>query len=276
MTNKVHVESLPLLGRAEPASPESPTYQLYGRIASSALPHLTLLPQRTAVQGAGKVKGCREASCRIRRIRSGGCEVQRLADRGEGPIAISAIRPPEAGAYRAPSYSLLVDASTPEGFTQFRMDIGETLDLLCSQVNLTICGPDSTLITAGQQDIELEGIVTDANIGVAVSAIETADGGHRRVTFSELVRIPADAALMIVVPSCAREVKAYMVTGTSGAAWTGYTSSTVPLVPELLMQFDAGGLYSLDETRELGGIAGLQTDTNASDRLVALVWQIEP
>ncbi len=274
----VTVDHFPLGGRVRTLTHADPVYRVFGAIALNPgdLPG-TLYSQRTPVQGAGKTKGCRDSEFRMRRIRSSGIEVVRSAPQNpEGPLPINDVVPPEDGSNRSPSFSMLIDASTPEGLTTFRMDIGETLDMLCSTVNITLCGPDAQLVGATPIDPRL-GLLTDARVGVAVSAIESVDGGHRRVTFSELVRIPANAPLYIPVPSYARECKVFMTQGSVVGAppWQGFVDN-IGFAEACLIDFDPTGTYSLNETRELAGASFLRTDSNPADRVASLVWQIEP
>lgn len=278
----VDVADLPLLGRAEEGN-ASPTLHVFGQIATDAtdVPG-TLTDARASVQGAGKLAGGTQFSkLRMRRIRSSATEVVRSAAQAVSPLGRNEIRPPGAGLDRCANYHLIVALSTPEGNTEFRMDVGQTLDMLCGAVNFQVAGGGSDSYLVGQTaqpDAQLEGLVADALIKPVVTCIESAEGDRSQVTFSELVRIPTATQLPIPVPAFAIACKVLMADGTS-TDWSTFAGldAGAGLSPEGIIVFDANGQYSLDETAPLGQAQYLLTDqTGQGDRIAKLIWTIRP
>lgn len=267
-----------LLGRSNSETVD-PTYHCFGQVSSDPTRLFAFLSDpRDAVQGgAALVRGQGENTFRIRRIRSSGIEVVRESQADAAPLTQSEIERPQPGCQGAPNFSLLVSAQTREGMTQFRMDVGCTLDLLCGKVDVQICGPNAVTIGTAGSDAELAGVIVDARIGVAVSCIETADGGHRRVPFTELWGIPNSTTPALPIPANARALKVKMALGAAAASWTLYADDpTLGNIPVGDVAFDAGGTYSLDETADVTGARYLVPDSVASDRGAQLTWQIEP
>lgn len=276
-----------LLGRVEPP-PRGPSLQVFGQIATGTGIAQDLRPQRDPVLGAGQVYGARSASMRMRRIRTSGIQVTReSAQTPVRPLARDQITA-EDGSRRTPNFSLLVSASTPEGFTQFRMDAGETLDMLCGAVNISVCGPQGSVLVPGTGGAEIDpvaGIIGDALIGMSVSCIESAAGTHSRVIFSEIYRLPANVATAIPVPSYARACKAEIVYraglgGGPSSEWY-FTADPAGALRVGRLEWNGGATASTDETEDCGTASFLLTDIlndgeQSGDRVVALFWQIEP
>lgn len=279
MTTEAQVVSTTLGGRAVTDAQGDPTWHVFGQIASNAASiSATLNDQRQECWGGGKNKGCRDSAFRLRRIRSSGIEIVREVAEPTSPLPITDIVARSRGCNRVSSFSLLINAETPAGFTDFRMDVGETLDIVASQVNYTICGPNGALVIGAPSPVrQLSGIISDGRIGVSVSQIEE-DGGHRSVRFSELWRIPVNRQPFLPIPTFARELKVYMVQGaTTSGPWATFASTTTNAIQEGILDFDASNTFSLDETRALGSSAFLRPDRNVqTDRIASLIWTIEP
>ena len=270
----VNVVDTPLLGRS--SNPRAnPAYHVFGQISSDAvrISNGWNDPRIAAEGGAAWQFDERGPESRMRRIRSSGAGIVRVDGAGTLPPLAAVPSGPDKG---VTSFHLLVRASTKEGATSFRMDIGSTIDLLCGRVDVQICGPNGHLV-ASDPDAELGGIVIDARIGCAVSCIESAAGDHKSVPFSEYIITAAAASTVVESPSHARELKVYMVDGVAGGNWTTYADdpSVTTVAPSGTIAFDATGTYSLDETKNVAGARYLETDATLA-RTALLVWTIEP
>lgn len=273
----VIVKDLPLLGRTAQHQGD-PTLHVFGVVATnpSDIPG-TLVDNRLPVQGAGWTLGRNDGHrFRMRRIRSSGVQVTRSVGVPTSALARSAVVNPP-GAFRVPSYHLLVTASTPEGNTQFRMCVGHTMDLLCGAVDIAVCGGGPTaVVVAGQNiDVQQTGVIADAVIKPSVSCIESAAGDRSVTNFCEMVRIPAATNLVIPVPSFATSVKVY-ASAAVAADWLTYIGDEGgPLVPCGRLDF-GGNEYSNDATSHLGACGYLVTDSALADRFCKIVWNIKP
>ena len=253
--------------------------QVFGQVCPPGAIVSNLPPQDIQVLGAGQVYGVHTAGFRMRRIRVGGVQRTRnVRDVPSRPLTRQEIESNQ-GELRTPSFSVIVNALTTEGYLQFPMDIGQTIDVLCASSEVRVIGPEGSILVPGanqDQIPSLTGIVADAVIGTSSSCIESASGTHSRVVYSTQVRIPLGQSVAIPVPTSARTVKAEILYGgTAISPWI--ISADDPLTVETgRLYFDPGGTVSTEESKDVGRGAFLFTDTALVDRVVGLVWEIEP
>lgn len=283
MSEKVTLENL--LGRVSTPQNQA-SLQVFGQISTGAQIAQQLLPGRVQVQGAGQAYGVNTAGFRMRRIRTSGIQNTRFSQTQLAPLDRSQITA-EDGSRRTPNFSLLVSASTPEGLTQFRMNVGETLDMLAGAVNIAIVGPQGSVLVpgAGGQIDPVDGVVGDAIIGTSVSCIESASGTHSKVIYSEIYRLPANVATAIPVPAYARSCKAEIIYraglgGGPSSEWY-FTADAAGTLRIGRLEWNAGTTVSTDESKHCGTASFLLTDIlndgeQSGDRVVALFWTIAP
>ncbi len=255
---------------------------IFGAMATDpGNPITSFVDSNSVVQQAGLVEGVpKRSQCeRLWRVRTDGLEVIRSGV-GLAPLARGALVPNAGqlgrGLGNITAYKLLVDVWTTTGNTNFRMDIGETIDIVAAHVNVSFLGPvNATEVGSNVGPAGLRtGVVSDALVGYALNMIEAADN-HVEVVYTQQLLIPSNAAAVVQIPRFAIGLKVEMGLDIVAAAWTKSVDAAA-LIPQAPLEFNAAGTISTTESGPLGSSGFLTTDIRAPVRFATLIWTIRP
>jgi hypothetical protein len=254
--------------------------QIFGSMATDATtPETTFVPLDTIVAATGIDQQPPQDACeRLWRIRTAGVEQIRFDNNPQAPLTRTQIANNSAdGLGQVSGVKIIVTVGASSGFTQFRMDVGNTLDIVGFRLSVSLLSTASAIEVGSNRDAlppgTRSGVIFDTIVGFALHMIEEVDC-HCETVFTQRVLIPNNVAVDIEIPKFATAVKAQYGLGVAGASWEKLIGTGVFTVG--FLEFVAAGTTSTDESADLGNATFLRTDVAAGARFVTLIWTIRP
>ncbi len=256
--------------------------QIFGSMAvNETIPETTFLPLETIVPAIGIDQQPPQDACeRLWRIRTAGVEVIRFDNNPLAPLTRPVItNTSDDGLGQVSGVKIIVTVGTSSGFTQFRMDVGNTIDIVGFRLSLSLLSTANAAQVASDREAlppgTRSGVVFDTIVGFALHMIEAVDC-HCETLFTQRVLIPDGVASNIEIPTFATRVKAQFGLGTAATSWEKMIGSGVNSFTAGLLEFVAAGTTSTNESADLGNATFLRTDVVGGARFVTLIWTIRP
>lgn len=265
--------------------------QMFGQVAAFTQPEgwnpEVRLPPGWVTHYESTQQGLAGRKERLWRLSSVGISVQRFsAEEPIAPLASSVIQngPLPSGASFDSNgyYKLALDVARSSGNARYLIDVGQTIEIYCYEVNVGLVAPANAFEVA-PSNIDLEtslrvGLVVDSVIGTSLLPIESPIGNFE-YKFTQRFFVDANTRVAIEVPRSAVSAKIYQgPQGVNSGDWGRFISD--PIVTGIA---DAVGVITfanrtnITEHEPLADETHLVTNIDALvDRTFTVRWTIRP